>query len=270
MVSALAFLALPAMAMAAAIKMDSTVAEAMEIARAVASPEIVGGITAVAGEFPYIVSLQKSSSHFCGGVLYNAYTVLTAAHCSVGQTASSVSVRAGTLTWASGGTLVGVSEITVHPSYVSSTIDSDVAVWHLSTAFLNSSTIGYVTMPVQGSDPATGLSTTTAGWGLTSESGSTLPAALREVTVPVISRASCRAEYGTSAVTTNMFCAGLAAGGKDSCSGDSGGPIIDASTGVLIGLVSWGQGCAEAGYAGVYSRLGNFVTWVETNAWTSL
>ena len=58
---------------------------------------IVGGTAAVAGEFPYIVSLSRSSSHFCGGVLLNANTVVTAAHCSVGQTASNVRVRAGTL-----------------------------------------------------------------------------------------------------------------------------------------------------------------------------
>jgi hypothetical protein len=61
------------------------------------STGIVGGTTASTGEFPYIVSLSKSGSHFCGGVLLNAYTVITAAHCSVGQSASSVKVRAGTL-----------------------------------------------------------------------------------------------------------------------------------------------------------------------------
>jgi len=105
--------------------------------------------------------------------------------------------------------------------------------------------------------------------GLTSESGSTLPSALRKVSVPVVARSTCQSEYGASAVTTNMFCAGLPQGGKDSCSGDSGGPIVDASTGVLLGLVSWGQGCAEAGFAGVYSRLGNYVDYVNSNKWTS-
>lgn len=101
------------------------------------------------------------------------------------------------------------------------------------------------------------------------ENGSSLPANLRKVTVPVVARSTCQSEYGTSAVTTNMFCAGLAAGGKDSCSGDSGGPIIDTATGVLIGLVSWGQGCAEAGFAGVYARVGNYVNYINTNKWTS-
>lgn len=59
--------------------------------------QIVGGTAASSGEFPYIVSLSQSGSHFCGGVLLNAYTVVTAAHCSKGQTASSVKVRAGSL-----------------------------------------------------------------------------------------------------------------------------------------------------------------------------
>lgn len=99
--------------------------------------------------------------------------------------------------------------------------------------------------------------------GLTSESGSTLPASLRYVSVPVVSRATCRSEYGTSAITDNMFCA--AASGKDSCSGDSGGPITITSTGVLAGTVSWGQGCAEAGFAGVYERIGNYVTYINAN-----
>jgi trypsin len=59
--------------------------------------EIVGGVAASAGDFPFIVSLQKSGSHFCGGSLINANTILTAAHCAVGQTASSITVRAGSL-----------------------------------------------------------------------------------------------------------------------------------------------------------------------------
>lgn len=61
-----------------------------------------------------------------------------------------------------------------------------------------------------------------------------------------------------------MFCAGVTAGGRDSCSGDSGGPIVDASA-RLQGVVSWGNGCARANAAGVYTRVGNFVNWIEAN-----
>lgn len=81
-----AALALPALSFAAAIPQDDV--EAM----------IVGGTAAAAGEFPFIVSVQTSSgSHFCGGALLNANTVITAAHCAEGQSASRVRVRAGTL-----------------------------------------------------------------------------------------------------------------------------------------------------------------------------
>lgn len=61
------------------------------------SDSIVGGTVAASGDFPYIVSLQRNAAHFCGGSLLNARTVVTAAHCTVGQTASSLSVRAGSL-----------------------------------------------------------------------------------------------------------------------------------------------------------------------------
>ena len=58
---------------------------------------IVGGTVAQSGDFPFIVSLQRGGSHFCGGSLLDSRTVVTAAHCTVGQTASSLTVRAGSL-----------------------------------------------------------------------------------------------------------------------------------------------------------------------------
>ncbi|KAF2756540.1 trypsin-domain-containing protein [Pseudovirgaria hyperparasitica] len=216
---------------------------------------IVGGEAAVAGDFPFIVSLQQSGSHFCGGSLLNANTVLTAAHCSQ-ISASSVTVRAGSLSRTSGGTLVKVSSIKVHPSYNADTTDYDVAIWKLATSIPESSTVGYATLPASGQDPAAGVVHTTAGWGTTTEGGSTLPTALRKVDVPIISRANCNTDYGSGSITSQMFCAGLDAGGKDSCQGDSGGPIVEKSTKLLVGTVSWGQGCARAAYPGVYARTG--------------
>lgn len=184
----------PSMSMAAALPQTPDIT--MEVG-------IVGGELAAAGDFPFIVSLSRSGgSHFCGGTLLNANTVLTAAHCSVGQSASNVQVRAGSkvsylclsfglrntiacsgvfraswklkdkdsfrLTTAqkrnSGGTIVGVSRITVHPSYSSSTYNNDVAIWRLSTSIPTSSTISYASLAASGSDPAAGSSATVAGW----------------------------------------------------------------------------------------------------------
>jgi trypsin len=89
----IAALAIPAVVYSAAIPQDPEIPAWDEGSE----NDIVGGTTASAGDFPFIVSLQRSGSHFCGGTLLNANTVLTAAHCAVGQTASSLSVRAGSL-----------------------------------------------------------------------------------------------------------------------------------------------------------------------------
>lgn len=78
------------------------------------------------------------------------------------------------------------------------------------------------------------------------------PKDLRAVQVLIISRTQCNILYRGS-ISKRMICAGLSAGGKDSCQGDSGGPLI--SGGVQIGVVSWGVGCADAKYPGVYTNL---------------
>ncbi|KAF2998588.1 hypothetical protein E8E13_006548 [Curvularia kusanoi] len=228
------------------------------------SVDIVGGTAATAGEFPFIVSLQKSGSHFCGGTLVNANTVVTAAHCTQGQTASQLSVRAGSLNRSSGGTLVKVSSIKIHPSFSSGTLDSDVAIWKLATSIPTSSSVSYATLAASGSDPASGTVTTVAGWGTTSSGGASLPAALRKVDVPIVSRATCRNNYSQAEITNNMICAAVSGGGKDSCQGDSGGPLVDSSK-TLVGIVSWGEGCAAAGKPGVYSRVGSLRSWIDQN-----
>jgi len=224
---------------------------------------IVGGEPAAAGDFPYIVSLQQGGSHFCGGSLLDATTVVTAAHCSTGTSPGSVSVVAGTLTWSSPGVEAGVSDIIIHPSYSSSSLDNDIAIWKLSEP-IEGSGITYASLPSAGSDPAAGSDLTVAGWGTTTEGGS-IPEDLLKVTVPVVGRDACNSAYGAGQITDAMFCAGFDEGGKDACQGDSGGPIRDDASGALVGVVSWGQGCAQAGYPGVYSNIGALLDFVESN-----
>jgi len=234
----------------------------------IAPPPIVGGTDVPsASTFPYIVALLYDNSLECGGSILTPHLVVTAAHCvSDGTSASSLKVRVGSLKWASGGSTSSVSSFTIHPQYDSSTNDYDIAVLKLSTALKFSSTVAAATLVASGADPAGGETTTVIGWGTTSEGASSVPPELKEVDVPIVARTTCQSEYGTSAITSRMFCAGLPQGGKDSCQGDSGGPIIDKASGVLLGGVDWGNGCAEAGYAGVYTSYADteIAAWIQT------
>ena len=81
--------------------------------------------------------------------------------------------------------------------------------------------------------------------------------------VPVVSDADCRKAYGVTDITDSMICAGLDAGGKDSCQGDSGGPFMCGKQ--LSGVVSWGYGCAQPGFPGVYTQTSYFVSWLNQN-----
>ncbi|RGP69575.1 trypsin [Fusarium sporotrichioides] len=231
----------------------------------VSVPNIVGGTSASSGEFPFIVSITNNGGPWCGGTLINANTVLTASHCVQGRSASAFAIRAGSLSRTSGGVTSRVSSIRMHPSFSGSTLDSDVALLKLSTSIPASGSISYGRLATSGSDPATGAQLTVAGWGATSEGSGSSPTNLLKVTVPVISRATCRSQYGTSSITNNMFCAGYTQGGRDACQGDSGGPIVDSSN-TVVGVVSWGEGCARPNYAGVYARVGSLRSWIDSNA----
>lgn len=80
--------------------------------------------------------------------------------------------------------------------------------------------------------------------------------------VPLIKQEACAAAYENfQQLTERMLCAGIPKGGKDSCQGDSGGPLMVKNQ--LIGVVSWGKGCARPNYPGVYARLTVLKDWIE-------
>ncbi len=240
---------------------------------------IVGGTAAASGAWPWQVKLSISingSTYLCGGSLLSNRWVVTAAHCidNAGTTvsASSVTVRAGSINKDSGGELVGVTRVIKHASYTSSTYNNDIALLELSSAVTLSSTANVVA-PLLATQEATLAATNTlatvTGWGTTSSGGST-SSVLMQVQVPVLTSSYCASAsaYG-SQITTNMICAGyITGGGKDSCQGDSGGPLVvpNGQGGyALAGVVSWGNGCALPNYPGVYTRVANYTSWLESN-----
>ncbi|MFI6548187.1 S1 family peptidase [Streptomyces prunicolor] len=229
---------------------------------AVAAPQpIVGGSTTTTTAYPFVMQITDASQNqFCGGTLVSATKVVTAAHCMVGETTSSVRVVGGrTYLNGTNGTVSKVSKIWINPSYTDATNGNDVAVLTLSTS-MPYTTAKYVAS-TDTSVYATGATARILGWGTTSENGSSSNQ-LRTATVPIVSDTSCKSSYGSDFIATDMVCAGYTSGGVDTCQGDSGGPLLIG--GVLAGITSWGEGCAEAGYPGVYSRLTKFSSLVTT------
>merc|ERR1712027_104024 len=199
---------------------------------------IVGGTEASPGEFPHQIALLRGG---VGGSLVAPDMVVTAGHCCDGQSASRLGVRVGN-----------------HHLY-----ENDICLLELEgQADFSSSAIGSISLPSSMEEYPAGTQCTVSGWGTTSEGGS-LGKTLMKVTVPVVSDDDCRDAYGVSEIADSMICAGLEQGGKDSCQGDSGGPFMCGSQ--LSGVVSWGYGCAEAGYPGVYTQTSYFISWLNSH-----
>ncbi|XP_066984559.1 clotting factor G beta subunit-like [Macrobrachium rosenbergii] len=232
---------------------------------------IVGGQTTTVNEYPWQVGLTTptGTKPYCGGSIVSNQWIVTAAHCVTGSIASSVNVVVGEQNWATTSETtvtqrILASQIVVHPSYSSSTMDNDIALIKLATpiTFQPDNKIAPVCLPDAG-NLYENVNAVVTGWGTTT-SGGIQPNELQEVTVPTLTNTQCRLSYGTASITANMICAGPLAGGKDSCQGDSGGPLVAPGSAtqtfnVLIGIVSWGNGCALPNYPGVYTRVTNYL-----------
>ncbi|ROP40765.1 S1 family peptidase [Saccharothrix texasensis] len=222
------------------------------ILSALPADAIVGGRDAPAT--PWAVALFDGGAFFCGGALIAPDKVVTAAHCTVSRTALGVrDRRPADLTAVAGradldtaeGRAVRVAAIWRHPAFTGVSAGDDVATLTLATP------LPY--RPIRIADAAPGRATV-YGWGRTAEL-SAPSRRLREVDVPIRADAECAAEVPDYRPGV-MLCAGYPEGGKDACEGDSGGPLTVA--GELVGLVSYGRGCARPGQPGVYTRLSRY------------
>jgi len=154
-----------------------------------------------------------------------------------------------------------------HPGYNSNSQDQDFAIIRLSQDVTFSNTVMPVCMP-DTSKNYDNVPATVTGWG-TLSSGGSQPSVLYEVDVNTQRNAECTnsaTAYSSSDITSNMICASNP--GKDSCQGDSGGPLVTLENNryySLIGVVSWGYGCAQSNAPGVYSRVTQQMGWINSN-----
>ncbi|XP_023295418.2 trypsin alpha-4-like [Lucilia cuprina] len=224
---------------------------------------IVGGIPTTISAVPWQISLQRSGSHYCGGAVLNPQIILTAAHCLRSASVSNLKVRAGSTYRNSGGVLITVADFLIHEDYNGATLINDIGVVKLSSPLTISSTIKPIALATQAA--VDGAAASVSGWGTTYYGSSSLPYELRSVDVEIVSRYTCASTaYNYGYIDQSMICAYTV--GKDSCQGDSGGPLV--SDGVLVGVVSWGNGCAFTGYPGVYADVFQLSSWVNNTAAT--
>ncbi|MFI6101446.1 S1 family peptidase [Lentzea sp. NPDC051213] len=222
---------------------------------ATAGEQIIGGERAKIEVNPWVVYLtDDNGAQFCGGTIVAPTKVLTAAHCALGRSPRELRVVAGREDKQDrdSGVSVTPADIWIHKQYSAADEGEDVAVLTLKKP------LEYPPLPIADlTDRALyqpGTELRALGWGRTSENGKT-SRFLLQATLPVLPDAFCEETY-PQFVRSDMFCAGFAAGKVDTCQGDSGGPLV--ANGKLVGITSWGEGCARKNKPGVYVRVARY------------
>jgi secreted trypsin-like serine protease len=249
-------------------------------------PKVVGGHDASISQYPWQAAVLEAgggsaqSRQFCGGSLLTTRIVITAAHCvfdtdpdcplicnsitdpppgdgtaRIDPNDVSTILGSSTLNGAPESGVIGVSfRSNYNPDFNGTdTPQNDVGYLVLAAGS------GQTPIKIAGSDegalwdPVSPVDI--SGWG---ETGSGFPNQLQAATVQIIDDGTCSGDYGADFDRNTMICAGFQSGGVDTCAGDSGGPLqAPLATGGyrLVGITSWGLGCAEPGHPGVYARI---------------
>jgi len=236
--------------------------------------KIVGGTESTIDEFPWLVALLKRQMYtvyqFCGASIINNKYLLTAAHCfSDGTSAHGLYASIGdhdlsTMTETESLT-VKIKQVILHPGYLKATHVNDIAVLKLATTLPFSKKIVPVCLPSI-KETYSEMKAIIAGWGAVAFRGEA-PDVQLKAEIKLIANSECGRKYvlGGTVIVDSMLCGSDPV--KDTCQGDSGGPLIvrKGDRMVLPGVVSFGRGCANPDFPGVYTRVSSFLTWILEN-----
>ncbi|XP_044742053.1 proclotting enzyme-like [Chrysoperla carnea] len=242
---------------------------------------VVGGEEATPGKWPWMAAIflhgPRRTEFWCGGSLITSKHVLTAAHCTKDTRQRSFSPRQFTIRLGdvdlqrddepSTPVTVRVTDIRAHPRFSRVGFYNDIALFYLETPVRKSRYIIPLCLPQPSlrTEKFAGQRPTVVGWGTTYYGGkeSTVQ---RQAILPVWRNEDCNQAY-FQPITENFICAGYADGGVDACQGDSGGPLmlLKDTRWMQIGIVSFGNKCGEPGYPGVYTRVTEYLDWIEEN-----
>jgi len=249
---------------------------------------IVGGREAKPGEFPFMANMQVRNprtgrSYFCGGSVLNDRWVLTAAHCLFDcytfrpspADKSYIKLVIGEYNRDEAGDgeeVYDVSRVVAHEQYKACNEDNrnDIALLRSSKPmrlprFTSNGygSVNSICLPSSEEFNYDGQAHA-VGWGTTREGNRQTEKTPRVVTVPIVNTTECSESY--EYIDERSVCAGTRKGGKDTCQGDSGGPLFyynDDDQATIIGITSYGEGCARPKTPGVYTRVAYYLGWIQ-------
>ncbi|KAL7011959.1 hypothetical protein ACKWTF_014530 [Chironomus riparius] len=233
------------------------------LANALPDRRIVGGYEATEGQYPWMISLRRASmSHRCGGSIIGPHWVLTAAHCTQGQTPTTMFIVVGSILLNGGANPIThtVDRITNHEQYHGDVFAFDVATVRVRNPFVYTSLVQPIRM-----NPnfiGSGVSALAMGWGLTTQNrtdnGSNI---LLWHPTSTITNADCVSQLG-SWILPQHLCS-FSRLGQGICNGDSGGPLVVNNE--VVGIATAVIPCAR-GWPDGWDRISTFHSWIVAHS----